>query len=137
MSRLLILDASISTRLARELKERGRPAVSTAELGLGRLLDDALLRALAERDDEWVLVAADDKMPFEHPETVKEAGATIATVDGAWKAFCQRHALSLTQEQFKRDSVHRWAHVIAEQDAQEVRRYTPMNHALWRPKKRW
>jgi len=76
LSRLLILDASISTRLARELKERGRPAVSTAELGLGGLLDDALLRALAERDDEWVLVAADDKMPFEHPDTVKETGAT-------------------------------------------------------------
>jgi hypothetical protein len=137
LSRLLILDASISSRVAHELNERGRTAVSTAELGIGRLLDDPLLRALAERDDEWVLVAADDKMPFEHSEAVNDTGATIATVDGAWENFCQRHSLSLTPEQFKRDSVHRWAHVMAEQPDREVRRFTPLSHALWRPKKRW
>ena len=92
MSRLLILDASISTRVARELKETRSARGLHGGTRTWRIADDALLRPLAERDDEWVLVAADDKMPFEHPETVKETGATIATVDGAWKAFCQRHA---------------------------------------------
>jgi hypothetical protein len=136
LSRLLIVDASLSKTLARELESRGRPAVDTATLGLDRLLDDPFLLSLAERDDEWVLVAADDKMPLEHAETVRETSATIATVDGLWRAFSQRHGLSRTQEQFKRDSIHRWAHVIAEQRPGEVRRYTPSSHSIWRPRKR-
>ncbi len=91
---------------------------------------------LSERSDPWVLVTADDKMPDEHRDRVRDLGATLATIDGSWEAFCARHSLELSQEHFKRETVHRWAHVMQEQDDGEVRRYTPLNHAAWKKRRR-
>jgi hypothetical protein len=40
--------------------------MSLQEIGLTRRDDEPLLRALATRTDEWVLVTGDDQMPGEH-----------------------------------------------------------------------
>jgi len=137
LTRLLVIDACVSHRVAPELVKRGRPSSSWKALKLGRLADDDLLRRVAEIDEPWVLVTADDKMPAEWTETISELGATIATIEGLWEKFCQAHNLHLTQEQFIRDSVHRWSHVMQGQEQGEIRRYNPLSHAVWKPRKRY
>jgi hypothetical protein len=92
-----------------------------------------LLRSLAM---PWVLLTGDDFMPCEHADLIGDAKATVATVDGEWQAACARGSADMTQQEFKRDTVHRWAHSIAEQEAATVRRYTPWNNAPWTLRKK-
>lgn len=128
----LIIDASLTTRLAAELRNRGRPSRSVAELGGKSLLDPDLLPFLADviDGDDWLLVTADDAMPSEHGEVILRLTVTIATLHPAWQDT------GLEQEDYKREVVHRWAHRMVEQDRGEIRRYSPAAHRPWSPRRR-
>lgn len=139
MARLLIIDESLSDSIVTPLKKRGRRAESHRNLGLTGRLDPDVLRIVARTITEpYVLVVGDDKMPGEHRELVAKFGTTIATVDGRWESFCERHDLDYgTQDQFQQDSIHRWSHIIDSQVDGEVRRYNPLRHALWTARKKY
>ncbi len=137
MSRFLVIDESLTDGLATELAKRGYEAASVKTLGLTGRKDPDLLGVLDKRPDPWVLVTADDKMPFEHRDLILELGTTIATIDGQWESFCARHGLSHSHSQFARDAVHRWAHVMVEQGDNEIRRYNPRTHGNWRPRTKY
>jgi hypothetical protein len=124
---LLIIDASLSTRLGTELRKRGREAVSLASLRLKALEDEPMLRALAERylNERYVLVTADDAMPATHGSVLDETATTLATLDGRWKRS------GLPQETYKCEVVHRWAHVMAAQKSRTIHRYSIGGHRLW------
>lgn len=128
---LLFIDASMSKRLATELGYRGRAAVSAQAMGWKDLKDPPLLRAAAEEFDgiDWVMVTSDDRMPLTHGPLVAELQITLATLDGRW----ERHTDD--QEAYKRDVVHRWAHVMADQEAGHIRRYSPKGHRVWTPRR--
>lgn len=112
--------------------------VETAQnLGMHRLSDSELLARLARFDYEWVLVTGDDRMPFVHSDVVSQYHPTIATVDGEWERICTALGRGLSQAQFQHETVHRWAHVISEQGAGEVRRYSPRSGQLWRPRAKY
>lgn len=116
----LVIDASLSKRIATELKARGRPAIAVSELKLHRLLDPALLRGLSAHfaDVPWVLVTADDAMPAEHADLIAELGVTLSTID------TRRPAGYLSDDPWGREIAHRWAHVMAAQAAGTIRRYS-------------
>lgn len=132
MPALLIVDASLSTRLATELKSRGMAARSVAQMGHKKLLDPDLLPALDAdlAGTVWTLVTADDAMPAAHGRLIAELGITVATVDPRWERT------GLEQEHHKRDVVHRWAHAMAEQPRSTARRYSRGGHRVWRPLRR-
>lgn len=126
---VLVIDASLSTRIGTELRRRGRDAVSLASLRLKSLKDEPMLRALAERysDERYILVTADDAMPATHRPVLDEMGTTLATLDGRWKRT------GLHQETYKCEVVHRWAHAMAIQRPGTLRRYSVGGHRLWTP----
>lgn len=123
--RLLIVDESLSKHLASQLEQRGRRAMSNERLGLARFKDEPLLRAIATLPEtEPVLVTNDDGMPGEHAGLITKLGLTIATVDGKRKAGWGR-------EEWKKEIVHRWAHVMHAQAPGTQRRYGLSKHAPW------
>jgi hypothetical protein len=130
--RLLVLDASLNRRIASELKGRGRPAATAAELGLARVTDPELLRGLSRRmaREEWVLVTADDFLPAEQDRLVDELGLAVATVQG------QGRARGVDEERFARETCHRWAHAMASQPPGSRRRYSPSSNRAWTPRHR-
>lgn len=133
MDPLIIVDESLDSRIASELKGRGRDSVSHMDLGTTGLDDEPMLRKLAaDIQRPWVLVTADDVMPAEHADAIDEIHATIATIDGEWEKCCAAHDLNLTQDQFSKEAIHRWAHIIASQQPGEIFRYTPISHTVWR-----
>ena len=109
MTRLLQLDEGLPRRLAAELSARGHPAQALRELRDPPSTDAAVLRALGA---DRILVTTDEDMPREHRGLLRELRATVAIV----------HAES---EAAKRETVHRWAHLMAAQPAGTVRRYSP------------
>jgi hypothetical protein len=125
---LLVIDANLSKRLATELQRPGRTASSVSSLKLRHLVDPELLAVLAERyrDQRWVLVTGDDLMPGEHHQHIEAWSITVATVDGRWRGQ------GLSQEEWKREVVHRWAHVMAAQRPGTVQRYSLRSHRAWR-----
>lgn len=129
--RLIIVDADLPKRLATELRNRGRPAFSTADLGIADFKDPLLLTDLAGRyaKEPWILVTGDDAMPAEHGEIIVETNATIATVH-------PEQPPSLTQDAWRRDVVHRWAHMLQTQTTGNVRRYNDRSSRLWAPRSR-
>lgn len=128
---VLFIDASINKRLATELSNRGRDAVSAQAMGWKNLKDPPLMHAAARHFGaaDWVMVTSDDRMPLTHGPIVAELRITLATLDGRWERY------SDDQEAYKRDVVHRWAHVMAEQEPGHVRRYSPSTHRLWTPRR--
>lgn len=126
--RLLVIDESLDKRLAHQLEQRGRRAQSVEWLGLLANLDAALLRALHEREDDWMLVTGDDDMPREHGPLITSLGTTVATVDG-------RRSLEWGREEWKKEIVHRWAHVMQKQQPGTIRRYGINRHAVWTPRR--
>ena len=91
--------------------------------------DPELLADLRQRFNgvDWVLLTGDDNMPSEHAEIVD--GLTIATVDGRWEGR------GFTQEQWKWETCHRWAHYIAEvHPPATIRRFSPFSHRPWTPR---
>ena len=79
--------------------------------------------------EECTLVTSDDNMPNEHGALIARLGLTIATLDGRWQRFGD------DQEQYKREVVHRWAHVMAEQELGSIRRYSTVAHRVWTPRR--
>jgi hypothetical protein len=106
----LVIDASLDKRLAFQLDQRGRNARSAEWLGLTHAKDPPLLRALRDQHPECVLVTGDDDMPGEHGELIERLGLTIATIDGYV-------ATGWGPAEWKREIVHRWAHVMETQPA--------------------
>ena len=128
---LLVIDASLDNRLATELKYRAREAVPLSQLNLHRLEDPDLLAELFVRipDRSWVLVTADDTMPEEWADVIEWLRPTIATID-------PRRKTQQTDDEWGRDVVHRWAHVMQSQAAHSIRRYRASGHGLWKPRRR-
>jgi hypothetical protein len=128
--RLLIVDEGLDARLASQLEGRGRRAMSTDRLGLKKLKDEPLLQALARLPETApILVTTDDAMPGEHEKLLDKLGLTVATIDG-------RRKPGWPPEEWKRETIHRWAHVIQVQEPGTCRRYSPAGHDLWRERRR-
>lgn len=128
--RLLVIDESLDKRLASQLEQRGRKAMSAERLGLAGFSDEPLLRALAALPEgpALVLVTGDDAMPGEHGGLIARLGITVATVDG-------RRGAGWGREEWKKEIVHRWAHVMQQQADTTARRYGLMRHSLWRSRR--
>jgi hypothetical protein len=136
VARVLLIDESLSKHLATELTARGLPAKDAGALNIKGQNDQVVLGRLAALTYSWVLVTGDDEMPHEHETLIRQIQATIATVDGQWERICLEKGLARTQEEFKRDTVHRWAHAMAEQETGSIRRYSPVSHREWIPRTR-
>src|SRR6266536_2051994 len=124
----LITDESLDTRLAGSLRRRGRDSASIASMGLKGLEDPDLVRAIIEEYPKAVLVTADDHMPEHHPADLTGTGITVATIDP------QRPA-HLAEKQWHWETVHRWAHRMAEQPRGTWYRYGELI-GPWRPRPR-
>lgn len=126
--RLLVIDENLDKRLASQLTQRGRKSISVDWLGLVETTDPPLLRKLQEVHPGCVLVTGDDDLPGEHSELLQRLGLTVATVDGqrdeGWR-----------QADWKRETVHRWVHVMENQKDATSRRYNPHQHRLWTRRK--
>jgi len=127
--RTLVLDENLNPRLATELARRGRDATRVQELGLRGSTDPQLIEKLDAQLDAWVLVTADDRLPDTHGEDIRRFGATVATIHPE-----REHGWAL--EAWRREIVHRWAHVMHDQADGTVRRYGLRRHAPWRPRRR-
>lgn len=128
-SRILVVDENLNPRLATEIARRGRQATRVAELGPRGSLDPQLLHRIDAQLEDWVLVTADDALPGEHSDAAAAVGATIATIHP------DRHP-EWALESWRREIVHRWAHVIQDQPAGTARRYGLQRHARWTPRRR-
>lgn len=137
MSRILVIDENLDSRIATELRARGRDASSVKELGLTSSLDEELLRELASQSYEWVLVTADDRMPFEHDTAIARFESTIATIDGEWDKCCKKNDLQLNQQQFQRETIQRWAHLLSNQSNGSIRRYSPVRNSEWTTRRKY
>ena len=127
----LVIDADVNKRVATELNARGRQAVAVSEVDLHRREDEPLLRGLVTQfgaPESWILVTGDDAMPDEHGDLLAELGVTLATLD-------PRQPAGLSQDAWRRDVVHRWAHAIGRQGIGTIRRYSLHRHGLWRPRR--
>lgn len=130
LGRLLALDEGLDARLAVELEQRGRLAKSAVFLGITGLKDEPLLQSIASsHDPDPVLVTTDDDMPLEHGKLIAKLGLTIATIDG-------RRKPGWPSEVWKKETVHRWAHAMQEQQSGTCRRYSPSGHATWTERRR-
>ena len=107
--RVLHLDENLPRRLAAELEARGRPARAHRALADAPTTDTGLIRSLAA---DVVLVTADEGMQREHRALLREHRVTLAVVHADGEAA-------------KRETLHRWAHVMATQTPGSVRRYSP------------
>jgi len=124
-SRLLYLDEDVPKRLAAELCARGRNAISIYAEHLMGTLDPDLIRMLSKRFGAGVvLITANESMPIEHEDVLRGSGLTLAVIDGA-------HA-DVHQDEWKREIVHRWVHLMEDQEAGRWRRYSPKRHGPWR-----
>lgn len=111
-----------------ELLGRNREAVALKHTELLGASDPQLIRTVGSWTDV-VLVTNDDNMPAEHGELLVQAGLTVAVV-------APRADKTFTRQEWERETVHRWAHRIAEQPPGTIVRYSPSGHALWRPRRR-
>lgn len=128
----MVIDADLGGRLASRLRDRGRNAVFTGQIGLAIGVEDPdVLRGLRDLydDEDWVLVTGDDKLPAEHGPVVVETEATIATVDPDYPE-------GLTEYAWRTDVVQRWAHAIQTQKPRTVRRYSEGGSKVWTPRRR-
>jgi hypothetical protein len=131
--RELILDADLPRSLRQELCDRHYEVENLSRLDADGMQDPAMLEFLAERRpvSEFVLVTSDDRMPRVHAATVAKLGISIATIDGRHHQF--EHP---TQDHWRRDTVHRWAHAMAMQIDDEILRYTPFARFKWFARKK-
>jgi predicted nuclease of predicted toxin-antitoxin system len=125
---VLIIDECLSTKLAKELRERGRPSESLAALRLRGQSDPEVIAAIAEYPQPCVVVTADAGMPLDWADEIARAGTTIAVIDS-------RHGDDYLIAEWYRDVAHRWAHVMRSQPSGSVHRYTASGHREWRPRR--
>lgn len=106
-------------KLSKELRRRGlRDATSNNGLGLLEKKDGALIKALAENHEPCVLVAWDNKMYKSHAAELLHFGLTLAVVDK------DADRGGLTDEEYYREVIHRWAHRMVRQDQGSVVKYS-------------
>ena len=129
MPRLLIIDESLSHRIATELLQRGRHAVALNRLGLRGVDDIPLLRTLASKHPDAVLVTGDDDMPVEHRATLLQTNYTLAIVS-------PKKGAGYEKDQGERDIIHKWAHKMEVQQPGSIRRYSLNGSREWRPRRR-
>jgi hypothetical protein len=129
MPRPLIIDESLSHRIATELQQRGKNAVATNQLGLKGADDVPLLRALARDYPDGVLVTGDDDMPADHRDTLLRTHYTFAVV-------APTKGTGYEKDQWERDVIHKWAHKMELQASGTIRRYSPNGSREWRPRRR-
>lgn len=102
------------------------------------MLDPQLLAELHRGIAEpWVFITGDDRLPFEHADVVAEHSTTIATLGGQWMRICERAGVVPNQDEFKHETVQRWAHVMSTQPQGSIRRYSILGHSNWRPRRRF
>jgi len=123
------VDESLSTRIATELRNRGRESITIAALDLKERDDGEILRRLAKRSDRWTLLTADDQLPLVWKDVVDETNATVATINPVYP-------VPYTENEWHHDVAHRWAHAICQQTRGTVRRYFLTTHRLWTPRYR-
>jgi hypothetical protein len=106
-------------KLSKELRRRGlRDATSNSGLGLLQKKDGALIKALAEKHEPCVLVAWDNKMHLSHAAELRRFGLTLAVIDK------KADRGDLTDEEYYREVIHRWAHRIVRQPQGSVVKYS-------------
>jgi hypothetical protein len=107
-------------KVAKELRYRGmRNASSNKELGLLGKKDGALIKALAEEHEPCILVAWDNKMHLSHAQALDHFKMTLAVVDQRAKRG------GLSEEEYYREVIHRWAHRMVVQVPGTVVKYSP------------
>jgi Domain of unknown function (DUF5615) len=131
LRRVLVLDENLNSRLAAEIRARGRDAHSVYSLGLQGLADPELLERLSGqyRPESWVLVTGDDRMPLDHGEELTRLEVTVATIDPLVRP-------PYNPDQWRRDVAQRWAHVMQEQPVGSLRRYSVNWHRVWTARRR-
>lgn len=127
-ARTLVIDESLHSRLAFELRGRGRQAASVSALGLIGSSDPQLLDRLDGLLDDWVLVTADDDLPREHAAVLAAARATVATIEP------DRDAAAWPLDAYRSEVVHRWAHAMHAQRRGSARRYGLTSQRAWLPR---
>lgn len=130
MPRLLVIDDSLSKRIATEFKRRGRNALSVSELGLKGEKDPPLLAHLHDRDPDCVLITGDDAMPATHAGDLQRFGTTVAVIV-PWDS-----SSGLREPEWERDIAHRWVHLMEEQERASVFRYSRQGRRKWVWRKR-
>ncbi len=126
--RLLYLDEDVPKRLSPELKARGRNVLSIYTDRRTGTLDPDLITMLAARfGDAVVLVTANESMPIDHAEVLQSSGLTLAVIDGDH---------DMPQDSWRRETVHRWAHLMENQERGTWRRYSPYRQGAWRRRRR-
>lgn len=125
----IVVDESLSTRIATELGNRGREAITVAALELRGRDDGEILRRLAERSDRWVLLTADDRLPLVWKDVIDETNATVATINPVYP-------VSYTENEWHHHVTHRWAHAICQQTRGSMRWYFLTTHRVWLPRYR-
>jgi hypothetical protein len=130
MPRLLVIDESLSTRIAADLNHRGRNARTVAGLGLKGWSDPQLLARLHEIDPDCVLVSGDDLMPAAHAAELARFRTTVAIVQ-PWDS-----TRSLPEPQWEHEIVQRWVQVMETQKSGSIFRYTLDGGRRWRVRKR-
>ncbi len=125
-----MLDADLPNGLKMELRQRGYDVERLRDLNLHQLQDVPMLRALREvrTPAEIVLVTSDDRMPRSHGPTLQEVGFAVATIYGRW----QDDPRYDSQDCWRRDAIHRWAHRMVVHSDKEIRRYTPGRSSVWK-----
>jgi hypothetical protein len=127
--RRIVLDEDINWKLAKELRYRGlRAASSNKDLHLLGKKDGALIKALAEQHEPCVLVAWDNKMHLSHAHALDHFDLTLAVVD----KYADRGVL--TDEEYYREVIHRWAHRMVFQKPGSVVKYSRARSARIRLK---
>ncbi|MBA2514923.1 MAG: DUF5615 family PIN-like protein [Solirubrobacterales bacterium] len=91
--RLIVLDDGLPPSLAAELRARGRPATTVAELGLTSASDTDVLTAVAERGA--ILVALHDPRA---PLTPTPVAVVVARTDAARHEVVHHHAKSIAAQ---------------------------------------
>jgi len=68
-------------------------------------------------------------MPRDWMGAIEAAGATVAVI-------ASRHTAGYLVAEWYRDVTHRCAHVMEDQPAGSVHRYTALGHREWRPRRK-
>lgn len=130
MPRLLVVDESLSTRIAADLNRRGRNAKTVAGLGLKGWKDPRLLERLHEIDPDCVLISGDDLMPAAHAAELAAFRTTVAIVQ-PWDS-----SRPLPEPKWEHEIVQRWVQVMEAQRPGTILRYTMEGGRRWKVRKR-
>jgi hypothetical protein len=103
----VVLDENLPWSIATELRARGYAATSNFALNATGLEDPEWLEVVGNLSDPAaVLVTYDNAMRREHGEWLGALGVTLGVIDS------QNRPPELTVEQYWRDVIHRYAHLM-------------------------